>query len=100
SPVARVYLQHVATDDSVRGAPLANGQRDGRDIAGGAKMGADSAALGAKLLQLMFGQEADHTSDDRLRIGVRIMHIAIPDSCAGDREPIVRGGHVGEAVVD
>src|SRR5262249_23629147 len=52
SPVARVYLQHVATDDSVRGAPLANGQRDGRDIAGGAKMGADSAALGAKLLQL------------------------------------------------
>src|SRR6516165_7966639 len=75
SPVARVYLQHVATDDSVRGAPLANGQRDGGDIAGGAKMGADSAALGAKLLQLMFGQEADQTSYDRLRIGVRIMHI-------------------------
>src|SRR5215472_10353479 len=68
--MVRVYLQHVATDYSARGAPVTNGQCNGCDIVGGAEIGADAAALGTKLLQLMFGQEADQTPDDRLRIGV------------------------------
>jgi hypothetical protein len=45
---ARIYLQHVATDNSACGAPLSNGQCNGCDIVG-AEIGADEAARGTKL---------------------------------------------------
>src|SRR5271169_4712696 len=56
-----VHFQHVAADDSLRGAPLPNGERSGHDIVRRAEMGADATALGAKLLQLMRGQKAIQT---------------------------------------
>src|SRR3974390_878003 len=68
--MARVYLQHVATDNSTRRAPVSNGQCNGCDIFGGAEIGADAAPLCTEPLQLMLGQEADQTSGDRLCIGV------------------------------
>ena len=53
-------------------------------------MGADAAALGAKLLQLMRGQEAVQTFRNGLRFGVRLMLVAVPQSATGDRKVFVR----------
>src|SRR6266480_867692 len=59
--MACVHFQHVAADHTLRGAPLADGERSGHDIVRTAEMVADAAALGAKLLQLMRGQKAVQT---------------------------------------
>src|ERR1700694_3334701 len=68
--MASVHFQHVPAKNATRGAPLANGERGGCNIVGGAEMGADSAPLGAKLFQLMCGKEADKTSGNGLRFRV------------------------------
>src|ERR1700719_763376 len=70
---ACVHFQHVAADHTLRGAPLPDGESSGHDIVGRAEMGADTAALGTKLLQLMCGQEAVQTFRYGSRFGVRLM---------------------------
>src|ERR1700758_2108332 len=74
--MARVHFQQVAADNALRGAPLPNGERGGQDIVGGAEMGADSAALGTKLFELMHGQEAGETPRNYFCFGVRLMLVA------------------------
>ena len=44
---ARVDFQLIAADDAARRPPVRDRQRAGGDVVGGAKMGADPAALGA-----------------------------------------------------
>jgi hypothetical protein len=67
--MASVHFQQVSAENATRGAPLANGERGDCNIIGGAEIGADSAPLGAKLFQLMFGKEAEQTSGNGLRFG-------------------------------
>src|ERR1700674_1722616 len=88
--MACVDFQHVAAHHTLRGAPLPDGERSGRDIVGGAEMGADAAALGAKLLQLMRGQEAVQTLRNGLRFGARSMPVAVPQGATGDGKVFVR----------
>ncbi len=87
--MACVHFQQVAADHTLRGAPLPDGERSGQDIVGGAEMGADAAALRAKLLQLMRGQEAIHTFRNGLRFGGRLMLLAVPQSATGHRKALV-----------
>src|SRR6266481_1349901 len=94
-----VHFQHVAADHTLRGAPLPDGERSGRDIVGRAEMGADAAALGAKLLQLMRGQEAVQTFRNGLRFGVRLMLVAVPQSATGDRKVFVRRRYMHKTAV-
>src|SRR5260370_31545512 len=87
--MACVDFQHVAADHTLRGAPLPDGERSGHDIVGGTEMGADAAAFGAKLLQLMRGQEDVQTFRNGLRFGARLMPVAVPQNTAGDRKGFV-----------
>src|SRR6266436_9929854 len=88
--VACVDFQDVAADHTLRGAPLPDGERSGHDIVGRAEMRADAAALGAKLLQLMRGQEAVQTFRNGSRFGVRWRLVAVPQSATDDRKVFVR----------
>src|SRR5208337_4682044 len=74
--MAGVYFQHVAADHTMRSAPLADGERSRHDIVRRAEMGADAAALGAKLLQLVRRKEAVQTFRNGLRFGARLMQVA------------------------
>ena len=68
--MACVQFQNVAADHTLRGAPLPDGKRSGHYIVGRAKMGTDTAALSAKLLQLMRRQEAVQAFRNGSRFGV------------------------------
>ena len=54
----------------ILGHGLPDGKRSGHYIVGRAEMGTDTAALRAKLLQLMRGQEAVQAFRNGLRFGV------------------------------
>src|SRR6266436_3445655 len=97
--MACVDFQHVAADHTLRGAPLPDGERSGHDIVGGAEMGADAAAFGAKLLQLMRGQEDVQTFRNGLRFGARLMPVAVPQSATGDRKAFVRRRYMYKTTV-
>src|SRR5712672_895561 len=97
--MACVHFQHVAADHTLRGALLPDSERSGHDIVGRAEMGADAAALGAKLLQLVRGQEAAQTFRNGLRFGARLMLVAVPQSATGDRKVLVRYRYMPETAV-
>src|SRR5260370_19677994 len=92
--MACVDFQHVAADHTLRGAPLPDGERSGHDIVGGAEMGADAAALGAKLLQLMRGQEAAQPFRNSLRFGGRLTLVATSQRATGDRKASLMRGYM------
>ena len=60
---------------------------------------ADTAALGAKLLQLMRGQEAVQTLRNGSRFGVRLMLVAVPQSATGDRKVFVQRRYMHKTAV-
>src|SRR5260221_947035 len=97
--MACVQFQHGAADHSLRGARLPDGERRGQDIVGGAEMGTDAAALGAKMLQLMRGQETVQTFRNGLRFGARSMLVAVPQVAAGDRKLFVAHRYMRKAAV-
>src|SRR6478672_7498852 len=88
--MACVQFEHVAADHTLFGAPLPDGERSGHDIVGRAEMRADAAALGAKLLQLMRGQEAVQTFRNGSCFGVRLRLVAVPQTATDDRKVFVR----------
>src|SRR5271166_1368346 len=88
--MACVHFEHVAADHTLLGTPLPDGERSGHDVFGRAEMRADAAALGAKLLQLMRGQEAVQTFRDGSRFGARLRLVAVPQSATDHRKVFVR----------
>src|SRR5271166_784540 len=88
--MACVQFEHVAADHTLLGAPLPDGERSGHDIVGRAEMRADATALGAKLLQLMRGQEPVRTFRNGSRFRVRSRLVAVPQGATGDRKVFVR----------
>src|ERR1700732_4884593 len=88
--MACVQFEQVAAEHTLLGAPLPDGERSGNDVVGRAEMRADAAALGAKLLQLMRGQEAVQTFRNGSRFGVRLRLVAGPQTATADRQVFVR----------
>src|SRR6516164_2164274 len=97
--MACVHFQHVAADNTLRGAPLPDSECSGHDIIGRSEIPADAAALGAKLLQLVRGQEALQTFHNSLRFGVQLMLVAVPQSAASDRKMPVRCRYMNKTTV-
>ena len=59
---------------------------------------ANAAPFGAELLQLMLGQETSQATDDRLRPGIRLGQVVVPEAgCA--RRTFVRAGGAGQLAV-
>src|SRR5215831_34139 len=97
--VARVDLQLIAADDAARRPPVYDRQRAGGDVVGGAEMGPDPEALGAKLLQLTFRPETDQAAGDGARRGVRLAQPTVLQGLPGNRKQPVPRGNAGEAPI-
>src|ERR1700719_3322704 len=97
--MACVDFQDEDADYAMGGAPLPDGERSGHDIVSRAEMGADAAALGAKLLQLMRRKESVQTFRNGASFGARLMPVAVPRGAAGDGKAFVRCQYMRKTTV-